>query len=112
GVNLFGNNAAQIFNSFAPCLVGICTRAGTGGYLRGPSLWDLDFSLNKTTNITERVSVEFFSEWFNALNHMNWGADLAQYNLQDPSGFGTLGQFNVLQSNYTRVIQLGLRLSF
>ncbi|MGH9404247.1 MAG: carboxypeptidase regulatory-like domain-containing protein, partial [Terriglobia bacterium] len=42
GVNLFGNNAAQIFNSFAPCLVGICTRAGTGGYLRGPSLWDLD----------------------------------------------------------------------
>ncbi|HTV54056.1 MAG TPA: carboxypeptidase-like regulatory domain-containing protein [Terriglobia bacterium] len=112
GVNMFGANAQQVYNGFAPCLVGMCNRAGGAGQLRAPSLWDLDFSINKTTQITERVSVEFFSEWFNALNHMAWGGDLMSENLQDPADFGTLGQFNVLQSNYTRIIQLGLRLSF
>ncbi len=69
-------------------------------------------SINKTTNITERVSIEFYSEWFNALNHMNYGGDGIAYDLQNPEGFGALGQFNALQGDYTRVIQLGLRLSF
>jgi hypothetical protein len=111
GVNMFSNPAA-VFAGFQPCLVGICTSASGAGQLRGPSLWDLDLSINKTTNITERVSVEFFSEWFNAFNHMAWGSDLNSYSLQNPEGFGTLGQFNALQGDYTRVIQLGLRLSF
>ncbi len=46
---------------------------------------------------------------------MAWGGSAGSgfsYNLQDPADFGTLGQFNPLQSNYTRIIQLGLRLSF
>jgi hypothetical protein len=114
GVNMFANPTA-VYNGFTPCLVGICNTSDSGGYLRGPSLWNLDFSINKTTNITERVSIEFFSEWFNALNHMAWGGDFGNgfyYSLQNPQGFGTLGQFNPLQGNYTRVIQLGLRLSF
>jgi hypothetical protein len=111
GVNIFPNPTA-VYNDFMPCLVGICNRAGGAGQLRGPSLWNLDFSINKTTAITERVNVEFFSEWFNAFNHMAWGGDLTSYNLQNPTGFGTLGQFNALQSNYTRIIQLGLRLAF
>jgi hypothetical protein len=117
GVNMFANPTA-VYNSFIPCLVGICNTSAGGGYLRGPSLWDLDFSINKTTQITERVSIEFFSEWFNGLNHMAWGGDFGtfetggSYALQDPQDFGTLSQFNPLQSNYTRVIQLGLRLSF
>jgi hypothetical protein len=111
GVNMFSNPTA-VFNGFMPCLVGICNRAGGAGQLRGPQLWDLDFSINKTTQITEHTSIEFFSEWFNALNHMAWGGDLMSYSLQSPTAFGTLGQFNPLQGNYTRVIQLGLRLQF
>jgi hypothetical protein len=111
GVNMF-KNPVQVYNDFAPCLVGICNRAGGGGQLRAPSLWNLDFSINKTTNLTERVKLEFFSEWFNGLNHMAWGGDLMSYNLEYPQGFGTLSQFNPLQSNYTRIIQLGMRLSF
>jgi hypothetical protein len=115
GVNMFGNNAAQVYNGFMPCLVGICGRSSGAGQLRGPQLWDLDFSLNKTIQITERANIEFFSEWFNALNHMAWGGSADSgfnYNLQNPAAFGTLSQFNVLQDNYTRIIQLGLRLSF
>ncbi len=114
GANMFTNPAA-VFAGFEPCLVGICTSASGTGQLRGPSLWDLDLSINKTTNITERVSIEFYSEWFNALNHMGWstsGGDGGGYDLQNPEAFGTMGQFNALQGDYTRVIQLGLRLSF
>ncbi len=111
GANLF-TNPAQVYNEFMPCLVGICNRAGGGGQLRGPSLWNLDFSINKTTTITERVKAEFFSEWFNGFNHMAWGGDLMSESLENPYAFGTLGQFNPLQSNYTRIIQLGMRLSF
>jgi hypothetical protein len=111
GVNMF-TNPVQVYNDFMPCLVGICNRASGAGQLRGPSLWDLDFSINKTTAITERVKLEFFSEWFNGLNHMGWGGDGMSFNLQYPEGFGTIGQFNPLQSNYTRIIQLGMRVSF
>jgi hypothetical protein len=119
GVNMFSNPTA-VYNGFTPCLVGICNTSAGAGYLRGPSLWDLDFSINKTTYITERVSIEFFSEWFNALNHMAWGGDFGTsgfaYALQSPQSFGTLSQFNPLPSAsspaYTRIIQLGLRLSF
>lgn len=114
GVSLFSNPQA-VYNGFMPCLVGICGRGGGAGQLRGPSLWDLDFSINKTTRISERVSLEFFSEWFNGLNHMAWGGSADNgfsYSLQNQANFGTLSQFNVLQSNYTRIIQLGMRLSF
>jgi Carboxypeptidase regulatory-like domain len=111
GVNLFAN-PQQVYSNLAPCFVGLQCGSGGAGFFREPGLWNLDFSLNKTTKITERVNIEFFSEWFNALNHMAWGGDYLTYNLQDPNNFGTLGQYNPLQSNYTRIIQLGLRLSF
>ena len=37
--------------------------------LRGPDLINVDLALAKTTAITERVSLEFRVEYFNALNH-------------------------------------------
>jgi hypothetical protein len=111
GVNLFSNPVA-VYDDFQPCLIVNCGRSRVTGYLRGPSLWNLDFSINKTTKISERVGLEFFSEWFNGLNHMAFGGDLTGQSLQFPAGFGTIGQWNTLQSNYTRIIQLGMRLSF
>ncbi len=39
----------------------------------GPRFFDWDFSLLKTTAITERVKVEFRTEFFNILNHPNFG---------------------------------------
>jgi Carboxypeptidase regulatory-like domain len=111
GENLFAN-PVQVYSEMEPCFVGECGGSGGAGYLRSTGLWNLDFSINKTTKITERVNIEFFSEWFNALNHMAWGTNYPTEDLQDPYDFGTLGQFNPLQGSYTRIIQLGLRLSF
>ena len=41
--------------------------------LRGPGLAQWDLSVNKTFRFTERVSAQFRSEFFNVLNHTNFG---------------------------------------
>jgi len=43
------------------------------GILRGPNLSNLDFSLRKTFNLTERQHLDFRAEFFNSLNHPNFG---------------------------------------
>ena len=118
GVNLFSNPAA-IYNNFRPFLVGEDTSCGGGGQLRGQNRWNLDLSLTKDTRITERFGFQIYAQAFNALNHMMWsdpGLGVIGYQ----AGFGGLtGQYNALtlggtgaSANYTRIIQLGLRVSF
>src|SRR3989454_1198245 len=43
------------------------------GTLRGPILQTVDLSLIKNTPLTERVALQFRAEFFNALNHTNFG---------------------------------------
>jgi len=118
GVNLFGNNATQIFNSFRPLFPGIDGRSMTVGNLRGLSRYNLDLGITKDTKVTERVGVQFYFQMLNATNHMEfadacWASPCLD--LLDPADFGRLsGQFNAIGtgSNYTRIIQLGLRVGF
>jgi hypothetical protein len=118
GANLFSNPAA-VYNNFRPFLVGEDTSCGGGGQLRGQNRWNLDLGLTKDTRITERFGFQIYAQAFNALNHFMWsdpGIGLLGYQ----SGFGALtGQYNALtlggagaSANYTRIIQLGLRVSF
>ena len=117
GVNLFANPTA-VYNNFRPYILGIDGNCGGGGILRGQPRWNLDLGLTKETRITERFGVQFFAQAFNVLNHMMWSDP--SMNLQDPNNFGVLsGQYNAqtlggfgAAANYTRIIQLGLRLSF
>jgi hypothetical protein len=50
------------------------TTIGTVGRnaLRGPGFFQLDFSLMKNFNVTERWTVQFRSDFFNVLNHPNF----------------------------------------
>jgi hypothetical protein len=117
GVYLFKNPAA-IFNNFRPNLVGIDGSCGGGGILRGQQRWNLDLGLTKETHITERIGFQFYAQAFNVLNHMEWSDPYL--NLQDPADFGALeGQYNGLglggggaSANFTRIIQLGIRVHF
>jgi hypothetical protein len=95
---------------------GIDGRSMTTGNLRGLSRYNLDLGITKDTRITERVGTQFYFQMFNATNHMEfadacWNSPCLS--LQDPADFGRLdNQFNVLGGQYTRQIQLGLRVSF
>jgi len=116
GVNMFGKNAINVYNSFRPFLLGLDGSPSGDGNLRGPARWDLDLGLTKDTQITERVHVQIFGQAFNVLNHMQWQTPFLD--LQDPADFGVMNganssayQYGAIGS-YTRVIQLGLRVSF
>jgi hypothetical protein len=101
-------------------------RQGTLGRnaLRGFALSQLDFTLRRKINLTERVNLQFRAEFFNLLNHPNF-AD-PQNNLSSSlfgqttqmlaSGLGTggiNGGFSPLyQVGGPRSIQLALKLSF
>lgn len=111
GVNLFANPTA-VYNDFRPIILGIDGRANDLGPLYGQRRWNLDFTLAKTTAITERVGATFYAQFFNALNHMEF-SDPGQYgsaglDLQAPHSFGVLNS----QFNHPRQIELGLRLFF
>ena len=117
GVNMFAN-PAQVFSEFRPYILGVDTRTGGAGTVTGQSRWNLDLGLTKDTQFTERVGAQIFVQAFNALNHMKWNDP--SMNLLDPADFGVLsGQYGALtlggsgaSANYTRIIQLGLRLHF
>jgi hypothetical protein len=117
GVNMFSNPNA-VFNEFRPFILGTDTRTGGAGTVYGQHRYNLDLGLTKDTQFTERVGAQIFVQAFNVVNHMQW-ADPSM-SLQDPQDFGVLsGQYGALtlggagaSANYTRIVQLGLRLHF
>jgi hypothetical protein len=110
GVNMFGNNVINVYNHFRPFVLGIDGRPNGDGQLRGPARWNLDLGITKETKITERVALQIFGQAFNVFNHMQWSAPFLD--LQDAPDFGVQGgQYDPI-GNYTRVIQLGMRIYF
>ncbi len=116
GLNYYSNPAA-VYNNFRPFILGQDGRTGAAGILRGPDRWNVDLGLTKDTRITERIGAQIFVQAFNVFNHTMF--DNPNLNLQDQADFGTItGQYNTISlgsgggGNYTRVIQLGLRVSF
>jgi len=78
------------------------------GVIVGPGLVNFDFSLAKNFRFTERFNLIFRGEFFNALNHPNWGTPSTAI---FPTG--ATGTTNVITSaREPRRIQLGLRLQF
>jgi hypothetical protein len=78
--------------------------------LTGPGLAELDFSLFKNTPIGERCNLQFRSEFFNLLNHANFGVPNAivfsSGNISPTAGLITA------TSTTSRQIQFGLKLVF
>jgi hypothetical protein len=88
---------------------------------RGPRLDNWDFSVVKTTNLNERVSVQLRAEFFNVLNHPHFANPNTQglVDPSDPTSFGFI--FNtpdvaaanpVIGTGGPRNIQLGLKFRF
>jgi hypothetical protein len=124
GVNFFSNPAA-VYNEFRPFILGVDQRSGGAGILRGMMRYNLDLGITKDTRFTERIGAQLFFQAFNVTNHMEWcdpGAPCGApgLSLQTPQNFGVLNtQYNSAtlggsgaSANYTRIIQIGLRVSF
>jgi hypothetical protein len=84
------------------------------GAVQGPGQWNWDISLLKTTKITERVNMQFRSDFYNAFNH-------AQFADPGGSSFATIGFENIASPSTTlitrtnvnpRLIQFGLKFMF
>jgi hypothetical protein len=73
------------------------------GIVRGPGLVNLDFNLAKEFSIWERVSAQFRAEFFNSLNHANFGVP----GITQGAGFG-----QIVSAADARIIQFGLKLLF
>jgi hypothetical protein len=73
----------------------------------GPSAFQLDLGLYKNFLLTERFTLQFRSEYFNLLNHVNFSSPNANF---DSTAFGTIG--SVAAGQFARQIQFGLKLLF
>jgi hypothetical protein len=101
----------QWFNPSAFVLPTAGTYGNLGrGVYRGPGLADLDVSLFKTTTITERTSLQFRAEFFNALNHANFGTPNAT--VFSGAAFNPSAGLITTTTITSRQIQFGLKLVF
>jgi Carboxypeptidase regulatory-like domain/TonB-dependent Receptor Plug Domain len=114
------------FNTSAFCAppgvpYGDATATGFGnsgpGAVLGPSQFNTDFSIIKNTQITERLKVQFRSDFYNAFNHPEF-ADPTGTNADptyiDVSTRGTGSTFGSIAATIAnpRLIQFGLRFVF
>ena len=72
--------------------------------LRGPAYFNWNLSLSKSISISEQASLQLRADWFNLLNHRNFGNPVATMN---SAAFGT----NTSDPG-NRTMLLGLKLSF
>jgi Carboxypeptidase regulatory-like domain/TonB-dependent Receptor Plug Domain len=98
----------MVNNYFAGCTFTVPTAGsfGNGGRnsFRAPGLEQWDLSANKSFFITERTRVQFRSEFFNILNHTNFGI---------PTAISTSSTFGTIRTTYpARQIQFALKLLF
>ena len=82
--------------------------------LRGPHLTNVDAALAKTTAITERVSLEFRVEYFNALNHPEFAQPTVIDGATNINGatFGQITTTGSFRGAAPRIGQLAARLTF
>lgn len=80
--------------------------------LNGPGLSELDLSLRKNTALSERVNLQFRSEFFNILNHTNFGTpNTVVYSSASTTPSPTAGVITTTATT-SRQIQFGLKLLF
>jgi hypothetical protein len=106
------HNATHWFNPCAFLLPAAGQLGDEGrGFLTGPGIVDFDFSLSKSTAITERVKAQFRVEAFNIFNHPNLA--LPTLNVF-ASGGAVLSSAGLITQTTTtsRQLQFGLKFLF
>jgi len=101
----------QWFNPNAFSLPAFGTYGTLGrGVFTGPGLADVDVSLLKNTDLSERVRLQFRAEFFNVLNHTNLGTP--NPTVFSGSAFNASAGLITTLATTPRQIQFGLKLIF
>jgi hypothetical protein len=86
---------------------------------RGPGTWQIDLGLSKTFLLTERMRLEFRSEFFNIFNHPQLGPPQSTFNPSNTTGFGSIittvntsTPISPVGTGTPREIQFALRFEF
>ncbi len=104
-------NPNQWFNPAAFILPAAGTYGNLGrGVYSGPGLADVDASLFKDTAITERTNLQFRAEFFNLLNHANFGTPNAT--VFSSGAVSPSAGLITTTATTSRQIQFGLKLIF
>jgi hypothetical protein len=104
-------NSNQWFNPAAFKLPAAGTFGNLGrGVYSGPGLANVDASLFKTTAITERTNLQFRAEFFNVLNHTNFGTPNAT--VFSSGAISPSAGLITTTATTSRQIQFGLKLIF
>ncbi len=77
-------------------------------FFRAPGRTNLDLTLEKRTQLTERVGMTFRVDFFNILNHTEWQSPVAS----TPIGSPQLGQITSTFPQSQRIGQVALRFTF
>jgi hypothetical protein len=114
GFNFFSNNKADITN-FRPVLLSSDGRDGRANPITGLPYKNIDASVSKETQITERIRTKFAADFFNFFNHANFSnPSAANLNITNPNTFGTVNSSYLPPNrvNSARWIQLSVRVEF
>jgi hypothetical protein len=104
-LNIFSDPVA-VWNNVRPPILGIDTRAGGEGAIRGLPYWNVDMSIRKQFKLTERFNSEFQFVCTNVFNHDVFYDPLLD--ITNPTSFGVLNA----QGNNPRKMEFGLRVSW
>jgi hypothetical protein len=98
----------------APPQWGFGTESRVDDSLRAAGINNFDFAIFKRTTITERIGLEFRTEFFDLFNHPQFGFPGTNFNPvagnNSANGFGTVTSTNT--GNTPRLIQFALKLVF
>jgi len=96
-------------NAFSPPLPGTYGNVGRN-VLQGPSLIETDLSLTKTLRFSERLNLQFRSEFFNIFNHTNFNAPNPVVLASATGGPSPTAGVITATATTSRQIQFGLKL--
>jgi len=94
----------------APPQWGFGTESRVDSSLRADGINNFDFAVFKSTGLTERVRLEFRTEFFNLFNHPQFGFPGTGFLAGNSNGFGQVTTTN--PNSNPRLIQFALKLMF
>jgi hypothetical protein len=96
----------DVYSQFRRLILGVDTNGGAAGPIRGLPRWNIDLSVAKDIEFSERMGLTFSAQFANVLNHFQPGDP--SMNIDNPSTFGLINS----QAIDPRQIEFGLRFRF